>query len=123
MDIQTLTDHIARKMDMSTDAVESALDTYITQIENLDNREINRDEINKDDAEFLAESIKQAQAAGDLGHRELAHLEYTVGQIAQLESERDPQIRAARAAGVTVKQIMAATGLSRARVYGILGEM
>lgn len=72
----TFTDHdiavaIHHKHDVDTVFAAEAVETYITQIENIDGREINRDNITEDDADFIIAAFAGAQRAGDFGTREL----------------------------------------------------
>ena len=50
-------------------------------------------------------------------------LERAERQVQRLRDERDESIRAAHAEGVSVPQIMAATGLSRPMIYKVLGSV
>lgn len=128
-DIQTLAIRTAAKLDLTDDAAEDALETYIGQVEALESREIDRDDISDDDAAFLIESMVQAQRSGDLGQRQLAALEDLMPQVraAQdtletMEQQRNTAIRAALSAGARVKDVAAASGLSRQRVEQIKAQ-
>ena len=128
-DIQTLAIRTAAKLDLTDNAAEDALEGYISQIEELDSREIDRDDINDDDAAFLIETMVQAQRSGDLGLRQLAALEELMPQVeaAQdtletMEQQRNEAIRAALSAGARVKDVAAASGLSRQRVEQIKAQ-
>ena len=125
-DIQTLAIRAAAKLDLTDEAAEDALEIYISQIEALESREIDRDGISDDDAAFLMESMVQAQRAGDLGQRQLAELEELMPDVraAQdtletMEQQRNKAIKAALFAGARVKDVAAASGLSRQRVEQI----
>lgn len=120
-DIQTLAIRTAAKYDLTDDAAEAALTTYIEQIEQLEGRTIDPDDITQDDAEFLTASVGHAQRAGDLGNRELARLEDIMVNLRAVEAERDPAIRAALKAGARTKDVAAVTGLSRQRIEQIKG--
>lgn len=120
-DIQTLAIRTAAKYDLTDDAAEAALTTYIEQIEQLEGRTIDTDNITDDDADFLTESVGHAQRAGDLGNRELARLEDIMTNLKTVEAERDPAIRAALKAGARTKDVAAVTGLSRQRIEQIKG--
>ena len=113
----------AGALGITDEAAEAALDTYRQQIEALESRTIDPDDISDDDAGFLTDAVRAAQRSGDLGERELAGLEEAVAQrtraaddLATAEQLRDAAIRAALDAGARVKDVMSATGLSRARV-------
>ena len=125
-DIQTLAIRTAAKLDLTDEAAEQALDTYIRQLEALESREIDRDDISDDDAAFLMESMVQAQRSGDLGQQQLAELEELMPQVQDaqdrletMEQQRNTAIKAALSAGARVKDVAAASGLSRQRVEQI----
>ena len=125
-DFQALTERAAQVAGITERAARHILDDYITQIEEIDNRTIDRDAITSEDADYLVEAIRQAQRAGDLGARQLAALEEQTQRVqdahdhlADEVSERDLMIRAALAHGARVKDIMAVTGLSRQRLNQI----
>lgn len=120
-DFQTLAIRTAAKYDLTDDAAEAALTTYIEQIEQLEDRTIDTDSITDDDADFLTESVGHAQRAGDLGNRELGRLEDIMTNLKTVEAERDPAIRAALKAGARTKDVAAVTGLSRQRIEQIKG--
>ena len=128
-DIQTLAIRAAAKLDLTDQAAEDALEIYISQIEALESREIDRDDISDDDAGFLMESMVQAQRSGGLGQAQLAALEELMPDVraAQdtletMEQQRNKAIKAALAAGARVKDVAAASGLSRQRVEQIKAQ-
>lgn len=105
--------------DFATDAVE----TYISQVEEIDGREIDRDEIAEDDANFIIAAFASAQRAGDFGTRELDTLAYAARASDEAEAAahaamiyRDRAIRNALARGARVVDVMGASGLARARI-------
>ena len=113
----------AGALGITDEAAEAALDTYRQQIEALESRTIDPDDISDDDAGILMDAVRAAQRSGDLGERELAGLEEAIAQhtraaddLATAEQLRDTAIRAALGAGARVKDVMSATGLSRARI-------
>lgn len=113
----------AGALGITDEAAQDALDTYRTQIEAMESRTIDPDDISDDDAGFLTDAVRAAQRSGDLGERELANLEETVARrtiaaddLATAEQVRDTAIRAALGAGARVKDVMEVAGLSRARV-------
>ena len=113
----------AGALGITDEAAGTALDTYRRQIESLESRIIDPDDISDDDAGFLTDAVRAAQRSGDLGERELAGLEDTVAQrtraaddLVTAEQRRDTAIRAALGAGARVKDVMTVTGLSRARI-------
>lgn len=117
--INNLAETLHYMLDMDEDAAEDALRTYVAQIEELEGREIDEDEISEDDAEFLIGAVKSARAAGDLGERELAALEEAAAAYQDaadtaeaLRQERDTAIRAAIAAGASKATVARAAGVS-----------
>lgn len=119
-DIHRLGDTLHYMLDMDTDAAVDTLREYITQMEDIDDREIDEDAICEQDADFLIGAVKSARAAGDLGQKELFALEdaaseyqYAVDIAEGLRQERDRAIRAALAAGTTQSQVARAAGVSR----------
>lgn len=117
--IDNLAETLHYMLDMDTDAAEDALRTYITQIEELEDREIDENEISEDDADFLISAVKSARTAGDLGARQLAALEEAAADYQQaadtsdtLRQERDKAIRAAIAAGASKASVARAAGIS-----------
>ena len=75
MDINTLANRISAKLGITLDAATSAAEEYLTQIEALEQRNIDREDIPEDDATFTEEAVYRAQRAGDMGHREEALLD------------------------------------------------
>ena len=118
--------HTATALGIDEDAAHDALGAYLHQMEALEARIIDPDDINPDDAAFLTESVRQAQRSGDLGHRELTRLEDAAATVTSAEdtlrdaiSERDTHIIAAVRAGARVTDITRAAGISRARLQQI----
>lgn len=128
-DLTTLAIRTAGRCNITDHAAESALETYITQIEALEARNIDRDDISDDDADFLIESVAQAQRAGDLGQVKLAALEELMPAVhaaqdtlESMEQQRNTAIREALAAGARIKDVAEATGLSRQRIEQIKAQ-
>lgn len=123
--IKTIT-HI---IDMDDAAIADALDTYIGQLETLENRTIDRDEISDEDADFLIEAIKSAHRAGDYGEQELAQLEELAQRVDDIKDtydaardERNQAVRAAIRAGATVADVAAAGHLSKTGVRKLMEQ-
>lgn len=117
--IDNLAETLHYMLDMSTDAAEDALRTYITQIQELEDRSIDEDEITEEDADFLIGAVKSARNAGDLGNKELAGLEEAAANYQNaadtadtLRGERDKAIYAAIAAGASKAAVARAAGIS-----------
>ena len=127
-DLRTLAIRTAGRFDMTDEAAEDTLRIYLKQVEAVDQRTIDPDNINDDDADFLIEAVAHAHSAGDLGERELFHLhevvtevDYARSRLAHAEAERNTAIKAALDAGARVRDVAAAAGLSRQRVEQIRG--
>lgn len=106
-------------LDFSAEAVE----TYITQVEDVDGREIDRDAITEDDADFIIAAFASAQRAGDFGTRELDDVADAARASDDAEAvahaamvDRDRAIRHALARGARVVDVMAASGVTRSRI-------
>lgn len=119
-DIATTIHH---KHGVDTVFAAEAVETYIAQIEEIDGREIDRDAITEDDADFIMSAFASAQRAGDFGTRELDDVADTARASDDAESAahdamaaRDRAIRHALAHGARVVDVMAASGVSRARI-------
>lgn len=100
-----------------------AVETYIAQIEAVDGREIDRDAIGGDDADFIIAAFASAQRAGDFGARELDDVAVAARASDEAEAEaraamadRDRTIRHALARGARVVDVMSASGVTRARI-------
>ena len=125
---RTFTDHdvavaIHHKHGVTLDFAAEAVETYITQIEDIDGREIDRDEILDDDADFITDAFASAQRAGDFGARELESVAYAAQSVEDADrvlrdaqATRDRAIRNALAHGARVVDVMAAAGVTRARI-------
>ena len=125
---RTFTDHdvavaIHHKHGVTTDFAAETVETYITQIEEIDVREIDRDAITEDDADFIIAAFASAQRAGDFGTRELNNVVYAARSVEDADrvlldaqATRDRAIRNALARGARVVDVMAAAGVTRSRI-------
>ena len=114
---------IHHKYGVDFDFASETAETYITQIEAVDGREIDRDAIAQDDADFLIGAFASAQRAGDFGTRELDDVADAARASDEAETAahdamvaRDRAIRHALARGARVVDVMAAAGVTRARI-------
>lgn len=124
--IDQLAAKIAGTLGIDDNAAADAAETYTSQVEALESREIDRDDISTTDADFILEACRQAQRAGDLGERELSTLEDHAKRVENAQNtllsesaERDRAIIAAIQAGARIKDVMNVTGLTRSRIYQI----
>ena len=121
-----LTITLATDTGITTTAIEAALDTYIEQIESLENRDIDRDDINDEDEEFLTEAIRAAIHNGEMGGQEVEQLSDIAAQhrdaedaLAEARADLDRAIIAATNAGARQVDIAQITDLSVATIRRI----
>lgn len=114
---------IHHKHGVAIDFATETVETYITRIEDVDGREIDRDGIPKEDAAFISGAFACAKRAGDLGTRQLddvADAAWAADQaqdsLDQARDDRDRAILNALAHGARVVDVMAAAGVTRARI-------
>ena len=117
---------LATDTGITTTAIETALDTYIEQIEQLEGRDIDRDDITDEDEEFLTESIRAAIHNGEMGGQEVDQLSDIAAQyrdaeddLAEARADLDRAIVAATNAGARQVDIAQLTGLSVATIRRI----
>ncbi|OFT32782.1 hypothetical protein HMPREF3169_09615 [Corynebacterium sp. HMSC08C04] len=115
------------KHGMDTTAAEDIARTYLDQIEKLEDRSIDEDELTQDDFDFLLGAIDSARRAGDLGLHELdtvteaaQDMENKAQALEHARDERDDAIRAAVHAGARVQDVATAAGISRQAVDKII---
>ena len=114
---------IHHKHGVGFDFAAEAVEYYIAQIEGLEGREIDRDDITEDDADFIIPAFASAQRAGDFGARQLDDVAQAAQAVDTAQStldqamvDRDRTIRHALARGARVVDVMSASGVSRARI-------
>ena len=119
----TLATRISARHGVDTAFAAEAVETYIAQIEDVDGREIDRDAITEDDADFIIAAFASAQRAGDFGTRELDDVADATRASDEAEAAahdamaaRDRTIRHALAHGARVVDVMDAAGVSRPRI-------
>lgn len=116
----------AEKLDIDQDAALDVAEHYLQQIETEDGKEIDREQIPADDAEFLLVAMWNAKKAGDLGGRELQALGECMvavddarGALDAAISERNAQIVVALRKGARVNDVCEITGLTRQAINNI----
>lgn len=119
----TIAAAIHHKHGVTIDFAAEAVETYITQIEDIDGREIDRDTITEDDADFIITAFASAQRAGDFGTRELDDVADAADAVAaaktaleDAEYARNQTVKRALAHGARVVDVTAAAGVTRARI-------
>lgn len=133
MQIQTfdqLAFYLAGSLGIDINAAKLALDSYISQLETLDNQPIDRDNLTRDNVQALVEAMHSAQDAGDLGSKYLRLLEEKRAEITHqedkldsLRTERNSLIADALKDGARPKDIAACAGVSLPWVYEIRKEI
>ena len=133
MQIQTfdqLAFYLAGSLGIDINAAKLALDSYISQLETLDNQPIDRDNLTRDNVQTLTEAMHSAQNAGDLGSKYLRLLEEKRAEITfqedkldDLRTERNDLIADALKDGARAKDIAQCAGVSLPWVYGIRKEL
>ena len=118
-----LATRISARHGVDTDFAAEAVESHITQIEEIDVREIDRDAIDEDYADFIIAAFASAQRAGDFGTRELDDVADAARASDEAETAahdamiaRDRAIRHALARGARVVDVMAASGVTRSRI-------
>ena len=119
----TIAAAIHHKHGVDIDFAAEAVETYIAQIEDIDDREIDRDAITEDDADFIITAFASAQRAGDFGVRELDDVADAADAVAaaktaleDAEYARNQAVKRALAHGARVVDVTAAAGVTRARI-------
>ena len=124
----TYTDHDlatanAATLGVADDFAADAAETYLAQIEQVDGRDIDRDAIAADDYDFALGAATSAQRAGDFGTRELDDVAQAAQAVDTAQStlgqamvDRDRTILHALAHGARVTDVVAAAGVTRARI-------
>ena len=108
---------------VTIDFAAETVETYIARIEDVDDREIDRDAIPENDADFIAGAFASAQRHGNFGVPELDDVadaadaaDQAQDSLDQARIDRDRAIRHAIARGARVVDVMAVAGVSRARI-------
>ena len=126
-DINRLADTLHYMFDMDTSAARDILRDYITQLEQADDSTIDEDEISRDDADFLIESVKSARVSGDIAGNKLAEVEEAAADYRGMQEEadtlrelRDKAITTAVAAGASKADVARAAGISKQSVAKVV---
>lgn len=117
----------ARNHDMDYHAAADAVETYITQIEGIDGRAIDRESIPEEDVDFVLESIRRAQddttvAPLDLVAEAAEKVAKAEDALAVAREERNRAIIAAVDAGAPIRQISIAGHIARQSIYAIIDK-
>lgn len=111
-------------LDMEREAAKEATEEYISQIEALENRTIDRDFIAPEDAVFIVESIRTSQDSVTVNPLDdVAEAAANLASTTEtLENILHSTIRRAVRAGAPIAQVAVAAGLSRPSIYKIIGK-
>ena len=120
MDLQDLTTTIADRFDLTPDAARDTAETYLTQIEKEDCKDIDRDAIADDDAEFVIGCV--SASVDEVAVTSLDRVAAATRRMSEAHAERDAAIRAAADAGSPITQIAEAADLTRQGVYNIINR-
>ena len=121
MDLQDLTTTITARFDLTPDAARDTAETYLTQIEKEDCKDIDRDDISADDdAEFILGCV--AASVDEVAVTSLDRVAAATRRMSEAHAERDAAIRAAADAGSPITQIAEAADLTRQGVYNIINR-
>ncbi|MEW1939272.1 hypothetical protein AB0331_18175 [Dietzia maris] len=111
---------LADTHDIDHDSALESVEIYLDQIEQLDHIDIDRDDISDDHADTVRDAF---DASTDTTHvsalDELAEVRDKLDTLTKLQDERARLIRKALAGGARVVDIVAASGLTRARIYQV----
>lgn len=128
MDTHAIATELADRHHVSPEYAEDSVDDLVRQIEQVDERSIDTDDINPDDVEFLRCAFAASLTNDDNGRSELAadltdiadQLRALQQEADTLAAERNELIRRLWAHGMTVRGIVDAAGLNQSRVYAII---
>ena len=115
--LDTTIDQITARFDMDETAAEAAAREYLAQIEALDGEEYDEEALPAAVADFIIESIHQHHLSTPPSL--LDDVTATADALTEAHQQRDKVIRTAIAAGLPIKQIAEAAGMSRQSIYNI----
>ncbi|PST47638.1 hypothetical protein COO72_11930 [Bifidobacterium callitrichos] len=126
MNIIELAEQLAERFDTTVDSTEQLADIYLTQIEQVDNKTIDRDDISQEDAEAVATAMQagmDSSATDDNLANDLVDISERIrdlqDELDDLTDQRNQLVNKLLDRANSVKDICEWSGLSRARVYAI----
>lgn len=126
MDITKLAEDLAAQFDITPESAEETAEIYLRQIETIDGRTIDRDDISDDDAEAVATAIdagSESSTEDDQLASELMDISEQIrdrqDQLDQMTARRNEIVVRLLDRANSVRSICEWSGLSRARVYAI----
>ncbi|KAA8815704.1 hypothetical protein CSQ85_12305 [Bifidobacterium rousetti] len=126
MNLTELAEQLAERFDTTVDGTEQLADIYLTQIEQVDGKTIDRDDISQEDAEAVAtamqagmdSSVADDNLAGDLVDIS-ERIRDLQDELDDLTERRNRLVNRLLDRANSVRDICEWSGLSRARVYAI----
>ena len=128
MDMNTLASRLATRHHVSPTYAAETVESLIGQIERVDERIIDLDDISSEDAEFIGGAFNASLVNDDNGRTDMAdELARVSAQLREIQMEadnladaRNTLVRQLWERGATVKSIVEESGLNQSRVYAIL---
>lgn len=123
-DITALATRIADRFDVDQTAAVDLAETYLEQIEQVDDKTIDREDISADDADFILGAVEAAQPDTTVAPLDdltdaVEACDSAEQDLATARSIRDQAIRTALAGGARWSEVIATTGLSRGQIATI----
>ena len=112
-------DQITARFDMDEAAAEAAAREYLAQITALDGEDYDEEALPAEVGEFIIDSIAAQQETTP--PTLLDEVTAAVESLDQAHHQRDEAILKALAAGLPIKQVAEAAGMSRQSIYNIRG--
>lgn len=126
MNLTELAEQLAERFDTTVDSTEQLADIYLTQIEQVDGKTIDRDDISKEDAEAVATAMQagmDSSVADDNLAADLVDISERIrdlqDELDDLTDQRNRLVNRLLDRANSVRDICEWSGLSRARVYAI----
>lgn len=128
MNINQLAKQLATRFDITTDSAEQTAENYLTQIEQVDGKTIDRDNISNEDADSVADAIDAGMGSSTTDIQladQLIELSEQIrdrqSELEELTYQRNELVNRLLDRANSVKDICEWSGLSRARIYAIKG--
>ena len=126
MNLSQLAERLAERFDTTVDSTEQLADIYLTQIEQVDNKTIDREDISPEDAEAVATAMQagmDSSVTDDNLADDLVDISERIrdlqDELDDLTDQRNQLVNRLLDRANSVRDICEWSGLSRARVYAI----
>lgn len=126
MNINQLAEQLATRFDITEDSAQQTAETYLAQIEQVDGKTIDRDNISPEDAEAVADAFDAGMGSSTTDSQladqliELSEqIRYRQSELDELTEQRNELVNRLLDRANSVKDICEWSGLSRARIYAI----